>query len=233
VLNHVRSEWLTRDALYSGVAQSVEIPPNVVNDQYSTAGPVCLPSCPDRLSPLFHMKQWLFSAWLKRSELEAQHTFVLWELKHEDNSNNFTPFNNKTTYKPIDCLVNSMAMLVLSIYEISIWFEADIRFLPFLQASALVGLSNQGYCVTLPIRTTSGQASVTMNCEISGLHRGVVEVFGLLRCYAGQLGRWIPKSATNLLHVTSHKSEGIDRRFIGSKLGRHTGCPNWGFRGFS
>jgi len=60
VLSHVRSEWLTRDALYSGVPQSVEIPPNVVNDQYSTAGPVCLPSCPDRLSPLFRMKQWLF-----------------------------------------------------------------------------------------------------------------------------------------------------------------------------
>lgn len=101
-------------------------------------------------------------------------------------------------------------MLVLSIYEISIWFEADVRFLPFLQASALVGLSNRGYCLTVPIRSTSGQASATMNCEISGLRRGLVEIFGLLRCYSGQVGRWLPKSATNLLRVTSHKSEGID-----------------------
>jgi len=61
-----------------------------------------------------------------------------------------------------------MAMLVLSIYEISVWFDVDVRFLPFLEASALVGLSDQGYCLTLPIRCISGHASVTMNFEISG-----------------------------------------------------------------
>ena len=116
-------------------------------------------------------------------------------------------------------------MLVLSIYEISVRFEADVLFLPFLQASALVGLSNQGYCLNLGIRSNSGQAYVTTNCEISGLHRSVVEVFALLRCYAGQVGRWLSKSATNLLHVISQNSEGLDRKFVGSKLGRHTGCP--------
>jgi hypothetical protein len=116
-------------------------------------------------------------------------------------------------------------MLVLSIYEISVWFEADVRFLPFLKASALVGPSNQGYCLTLAIRSTSGQASVTMNCEISGLQRGVVEGFALLRCYAGQVGRLLPKSATNLLRVISQKRKGFDRKYVVSNLGRHTGCP--------
>jgi hypothetical protein len=34
----------------------------------------------------------------------------------------------------------SMAMLLISVYEISVWFEVALGFLPFLQASALVGL---------------------------------------------------------------------------------------------
>jgi hypothetical protein len=70
-----------------------------------------------------------------------------------------------------------------------------------------------------------------MNCDISGSHRGVDEVFARLRCYAGQLDGWLPKSATYLLRETSQKSEGLDYKFVGSKIGLHTGCPNWGLLG--
>jgi len=53
VLSHVRSDWLTHGSLYSGVSQSVQTQSNVVKDQYSTAGPVCLPSFQTDSAPCF------------------------------------------------------------------------------------------------------------------------------------------------------------------------------------
>jgi hypothetical protein len=129
VLSNGQNDWLTHDGIYSDVAQSVEtlLMRSKIRIRFlMTAGLVRLPSCPDRLwgpfSPLFAMKQWHFSVWLKRSELEAEHAFILWGLKHRDNSHNFTQFSNKTTYKPTDlCRVSYLSG---DVYD---WYSWNIR----------------------------------------------------------------------------------------------------------
>jgi hypothetical protein len=120
----------------------------------------------------------------------------------------------------------SMAMLVISIYEISVWFEVAVGFIPFLQASGLVDLLKSRLLPSSSHQTYhTGHVSLAMNCDMSVLHRGVVEVFAVLRCYAEQIGRWLPKSAAYMLRGTSQKSEGLDHKSVGSKIGAHTGCP--------
>ena len=70
---------------------------------------------------------------------------------------------------------------------------------------------------------------VTMNCEISSLHRGVGELLSLLRCYARQVGRWLPKSATNMLRVISQKCEGLDLSLSVRSLAGTQAVPNEDF----